>query len=188
MNMIVKRRRRDHQKSARTAQQPISLAFPQCTTVCHSGSDEAAGAKIWSFYIAEAKKCDKALVNSWRGDMEGILIFAGLFLANLTALVVESYKTLNPVIRVRIFSYLYYGMKQFNIHTVVELVPLLLHSSLFPFFSGVVTFLLPINTILAALDDGFLAVGVTIYTCLTILPILYHDCPLDTDFQWILAR
>lgn len=38
-------------------------------------SAEAASAKIWSLYIGEAEKYDKALVESWRSNMDGILIF-----------------------------------------------------------------------------------------------------------------
>ncbi|KAJ7916537.1 hypothetical protein B0H13DRAFT_2188733, partial [Mycena leptocephala] len=53
-------------------------------------------AKIWSVYITEAEKYDKAMVDSWRGNMNGILIFAGLFSAILTAFIIESYKTLSP--------------------------------------------------------------------------------------------
>ncbi|KAJ7128562.1 hypothetical protein C8R44DRAFT_557882, partial [Mycena epipterygia] len=45
---------------------------------------------------AEAEKYDKGLVESWKSDMEGMLIFAGLFSASLTAFLIESYKTLNP--------------------------------------------------------------------------------------------
>ncbi|TDL22526.1 hypothetical protein BD410DRAFT_788338 [Rickenella mellea] len=52
--------------------------------------------KMWSLYVAEAEKFDKALVESWKGDMEGILIFAGLFSASVTAFIVESYKKLSP--------------------------------------------------------------------------------------------
>ncbi|KAJ7866661.1 hypothetical protein B0H13DRAFT_2561111 [Mycena leptocephala] len=52
-------------------------------------------AKIWAIYVAEAEKYDKGLVESWKSDMEGMLIFAGLFSASLTAFLVESYKTLN---------------------------------------------------------------------------------------------
>ncbi|KAJ7471796.1 hypothetical protein FB451DRAFT_307964 [Mycena latifolia] len=51
-------------------------------------------AQIWSVYISEAEKYDKALVESWRGNMNGILIFAGLFSAILTTFIIESYKTL----------------------------------------------------------------------------------------------
>jgi hypothetical protein len=31
--------------------------------------------KIWSVYISEAERYDKMLVESWKQDMDGILIF-----------------------------------------------------------------------------------------------------------------
>ncbi|KAJ7132539.1 hypothetical protein C8R44DRAFT_584719, partial [Mycena epipterygia] len=49
----------------------------------------------WAVYISEAENYDKALIESWKSDMEGLLIFAGLFSASLTAFLIESYKTLN---------------------------------------------------------------------------------------------
>ncbi|KAF8172619.1 hypothetical protein K438DRAFT_1529418, partial [Mycena galopus ATCC 62051] len=52
--------------------------------------------KIWSTYIGEAERYDAALVESWKADMEGMLIFSGLFSASLTAFLIESYKTLQP--------------------------------------------------------------------------------------------
>ncbi|KAJ7455509.1 hypothetical protein FB451DRAFT_977513, partial [Mycena latifolia] len=164
----------------------------------------------WALYVSEAQKYDKSLVESWRSDMDGMLIFADLFSASLTAFLIESYKMLNtdsgdmtvillrqisqqiaatvngssfsvpprgvfvppitsvvcnilwfislglclgcvliatlleqwardflhradPVIRTRMFSYLYYGLKHFNTHIMVEVIPLLLHVSLFFF-------------------------------------------------------
>ncbi|TDL27687.1 hypothetical protein BD410DRAFT_713455, partial [Rickenella mellea] len=51
---------------------------------------------MWSLYLAEAEKVDKALVERWTGDMDGILIFAGLFSASVTAFIIESYKKLSP--------------------------------------------------------------------------------------------
>ncbi|KAF7326732.1 hypothetical protein MVEN_02592100 [Mycena venus] len=63
---------------------------------------EAAAARLWAVYVSEAEKYDKALVESWKSDMDGLLIFtldaqskAGLFSASLTAFIIESYKTLN---------------------------------------------------------------------------------------------
>ncbi|KAJ6605482.1 hypothetical protein DFH09DRAFT_967247, partial [Mycena vulgaris] len=56
---------------------------------------EVAGAKLWSIYVSEAEKYDKGLVESWKADMEGLLIFAGLFSAILTAFIIESYKNLS---------------------------------------------------------------------------------------------
>ncbi|KAJ6476746.1 hypothetical protein C8R47DRAFT_1323554 [Mycena vitilis] len=191
----------------------------ECTQEQDSRADEAAAAKLWAVYVSEAEKYDKGLVESWRSDMEGMLIFAGLFSASLTAFLIESYKMLipdsgdttvfllaqisqqlsasatgtpftitpaspfhppassiacnllwclslglsltcalvatlveqwardflhradmrsAPVIRARIVSFLYYGLKRFEMHTVVEIIPLLLHTSLLLFFAGLV--------------------------------------------------
>ncbi|KAJ6587833.1 hypothetical protein B0H10DRAFT_1670755, partial [Mycena sp. CBHHK59/15] len=159
----------------------------------------------------EAEKYDRALVESWMSDMDGMLIFAGLFSTSLTAFLIESYKTLipdtsdttmmllsqisqqlaasangtvfhitpppcfipstsslicnvlwfislglsltcaliatlleqwarnflhwadmrsAPVVQARVFSFLYYGLKRFEMHTVVKIIPWLLHTSL----------------------------------------------------------
>ncbi|KAJ7249086.1 hypothetical protein B0H12DRAFT_706122 [Mycena haematopus] len=200
---------------------------------------ETAAAKVWAIYISEAEKYDRALVESWKSDMEGLLIFAALFSAVLTAFIIESYKSLNPdsgdltvqlleqisqqlatsangstfsiprsppsfaplvsslicngmwfislglslacaliatfiqqwardflhrtdmrpapITRAHIFSYLYYGLRRFHMHTVVETIPLLLHGSLLLFFSGLVAFLVPVNltmTIIATTTSG----------------------------------
>ncbi|KAJ7233276.1 hypothetical protein B0H12DRAFT_1058767, partial [Mycena haematopus] len=56
----------------------------------------SCGYESWSIYISEAEKYDRALVESWKSDMEGLLIFAALFSAVLTAFIIESYKSLNP--------------------------------------------------------------------------------------------
>ncbi|KAJ7164106.1 hypothetical protein C8R46DRAFT_1278095, partial [Mycena filopes] len=221
-------------------------------------------AKLWAVYVSEAEKYDKALVATWRSDMDGMLIFAGLFSASLTAFIIESYKTLNadsgditvvllaqisqqlaatingssimipqpevfvptkaslvcntlwfislglslscaliatlleqwardflhradmrssPVIRARVFSYLYYGMKRFNMHAVVELIPLLLHASLAFFFAGLVAFLLPINKIICIFASVILALILLVYAALTILPLFYTDCPYRTPLS-----
>jgi len=34
---------------------------------------------IWSICLSHADKFDRALVETWKGDMDGILIFVGLF-------------------------------------------------------------------------------------------------------------
>ncbi|KAF7364580.1 hypothetical protein MVEN_00327000 [Mycena venus] len=233
-------------------------------------SEEAAAAKLWALYVSEAAKYDKALVESWKSDMEGMLIFAGLFSASLTAFIIESYKTLRPdsgdstvqlltqislqlaaaangsstfhapaptpfrppttslvcnalwfislglsltcaliatlleqwardflyraemrsapVIRARIFSYLYYGLKRFNMHTVVDIIPLLLHTSLLFFYAGLITFLLPINLGIAALVASLLLIVVATYSLLTLLPLWHSDCPYRTPLSGIFWR
>ncbi|KAJ6484462.1 hypothetical protein C8R47DRAFT_1321532 [Mycena vitilis] len=230
---------------------------------------EAAAAKIWAIYIGEAEKYDKGLVESWRSDMDGMLIFAGLFSASLTAFLIESYKTLNsdsgdatvqllaqisqqlaasangsafvvtpspkftpsgsalvcnglwfislglslscaliatlleqwardfihrseirsaPLIRARIFSFLYYGMKRFNMHAVVEIIPLLLHTALIFFLAGLVAFLIPVNTVMAVVAAVMLAILTAIYSSLTVLPLCYLDSPYRTPLSGIFWR
>ncbi|TDL27690.1 hypothetical protein BD410DRAFT_680370, partial [Rickenella mellea] len=51
---------------------------------------------MWSIYVEESKRFDKGLVESWKGAMDGMLIFAGLFSASVTAFIIESYKKLLP--------------------------------------------------------------------------------------------
>ncbi|KAJ6480540.1 hypothetical protein C8R47DRAFT_1136116 [Mycena vitilis] len=226
--------------------------------------DDAAAAKLWAVYVSEAEKYDRGLVESWKSDMEGMLIFAGLFSASLTAFLIESYKTLNPdsgdttalllaqisqqlaasangtafqimtntpfrpsasslicnvlwfislglsltcaliatlleqwardflhradmrsapVVRARVFSFLYYGLKRFKMHTVVEIIPLLLHASLFLFFVGLVAFLLPVNIILTTVVGFILATITVVYALLTLLPLTYLDCPYRTPLS-----
>ncbi|KAJ7020869.1 hypothetical protein C8F04DRAFT_1142441 [Mycena alexandri] len=227
---------------------------------------EAPAAKLWAVYVSKAEKYDRSLVESWRSDMEGMLIFAGLFSTSLTAFLIESYKTLipdsgnasvfllaqisqqlaasangtlfpipppptftpltsslvcnglwfvslglsltcalvatlleqwardflhtadmrsSPVIRARVFSFLYYGLKRFKMHTVVEIIPLLLHASLFFFFAGLVAFLIPVNTVVMALAGAMLTILAIVYSLLTILPLVYLDCPYRTPLSGV---
>ncbi|KAJ7152536.1 hypothetical protein C8R46DRAFT_481779, partial [Mycena filopes] len=244
----------------------------EATVADSNPENENAAAKLWAVYVSEAEKYDKSLVESWKSDMEGMLIFAGLFSASLTAFLIESYKTLvpdsgdatvlllaqisqqlaasangttfnfvapapftpltsslvcnilwfislglsltcalvatlleqwardflhkteirsAPLIRARVFSYLYYGLKKFGMHTVVEIIPLLLHASLLFFFGGLVAFLLPVNTVIAAVAAGILGTVTIIYTILTLLPLFHPDSPYRTPLSrgfWNLQR
>ncbi|KAJ7913383.1 hypothetical protein B0H13DRAFT_1712629, partial [Mycena leptocephala] len=235
-------------------------------------SAEAAAAKMWAFYVAEAEKYDKGLVESWKSDMDGMLIFAGLFSASVTAFLVESYRTLKvdsgdetvrllaqisqqlsaiangstldvtpstftppataiicnalwfislglslscafmatlveqwardfihrseirstPLIRARIFAFLYYGLKRFNMHAVVEIIPLLLQMALAFSLGGLVAFLIPINIPMAVVAAIVLVIGSILYSWITLLPLLYLDSPYRTPLSgvlwWIFRR
>ncbi|KAJ6460441.1 hypothetical protein DFH09DRAFT_1383251 [Mycena vulgaris] len=225
---------------------------------------EAACAKLWAIYVSEAEKYDKRLVESWKGDMDGMLIFSGLYSASLTAFLVESYTTLqpdsgvtnavlllqisrqlaaalngtqipfhepvafhpttaalvcnilwflslalsltcallatlveqwarefihktelrpSPARRVRIHSFLYLGLQKFGMHTVVDIIPLLLHASLISFFAGLVFFLLPVNPLLMKLMSGVLATFLIVYTTLTALPVIFLESPYQTPLS-----
>ncbi|KAH9987933.1 hypothetical protein BJV74DRAFT_474668 [Russula compacta] len=59
------------------------------------GSHSDTSGKLWSVYLSEADRQDKALAENWKGDTEGILIFTGLFAATVAAFIIESYKQLS---------------------------------------------------------------------------------------------
>ncbi|KAJ7708173.1 hypothetical protein B0H17DRAFT_1191664 [Mycena rosella] len=230
---------------------------------------EAACAKVWAIYVGEAERYDKRLVESWKGDMDGMLIFSGLYSASLTAFLVESYTTLqpdsgaisatlllqisgqlagplngtqiafqqpapfhpstaalvcntlwflslalsltcallatlveqwarefihktelrpSPARRVRIHSFLYLGLRKFGMHTVVDIIPLLLHASLIIFFAGLVFFLLPVNPLLMKLMSAVLAAFLIVYITLTALPVVFLDSPYQTPLSKALWR
>ncbi|KAJ7105639.1 hypothetical protein C8R44DRAFT_531999, partial [Mycena epipterygia] len=88
-----------------------------------------------------------------------------------------------PVIRARIFSFLYYGLKWFNMHTVVEVIPLLLHTSLIFFFAGLVAFLIPVNTAMMVIAAAILAIVSGVYSIRSFPPLRYLDCPYRTPLS-----
>ncbi|KAF7302622.1 hypothetical protein HMN09_00896700 [Mycena chlorophos] len=51
---------------------------------------------VWSVYVKLLSSHDRRLAEQWKGDMNSILIFAGLFSSSLTTFLVESYQSLTP--------------------------------------------------------------------------------------------
>ncbi|KAJ7487004.1 hypothetical protein FB451DRAFT_1168375 [Mycena latifolia] len=68
-------------------------------------------------------------------------------------------------------------------HTVVDIIPLLLHASLLFFFAGLVAFLTPINTVVTLVAGILLTVLAAIYSLLTILPLMDLDYPYRTPLS-----
>ncbi|KAF8798278.1 hypothetical protein BYT27DRAFT_7058745, partial [Phlegmacium glaucopus] len=50
--------------------------------------------KLWSIYNKQAESYDRALMETWKDDMDSIIIFAGLFSAVLTSFLVDATKNL----------------------------------------------------------------------------------------------
>ncbi|KAF8263557.1 hypothetical protein EI94DRAFT_572071 [Lactarius quietus] len=51
---------------------------------------------LWSLYLTEAEKQDKEVIESWKGDTEGIIVFTGLFSATVASFIIESIQDLSP--------------------------------------------------------------------------------------------
>ncbi|KAJ7601185.1 hypothetical protein C8J56DRAFT_28082 [Mycena floridula] len=72
----------------------MDVAQPQATNV--GIPPKESNPSVFTSYIREAKAYDEAMVARWRIAMEGILLFAALFSAVVTAFIIESYKLLSP--------------------------------------------------------------------------------------------
>jgi hypothetical protein len=94
----------------------------------------------------------------------------------------------SPIRRARVFSFLYFGVRRFGMHAVVDLIPLLLHVSLKLFLAGLIAFLFPINHLLMALISAIFALFLMMYALLTMLPIITLDCPYHTPFSGLFWR
>lgn len=90
-----------------------------------------------------------------------------------------------PQDRARISSYLYRGVKKYKMTAVVEIIPFLLHISLFLFLAGLVLFILPVNSTIGYLMLGMLILCCFLYALITTLPIFQLDCPYWTPISSI---
>ncbi|THV04805.1 hypothetical protein K435DRAFT_648745, partial [Dendrothele bispora CBS 962.96] len=57
-------------------------------------ADDEATQFLWETYLDQAQTYDKLLLEGWKGDMEGMILFSALYSAILTALLIESYPRL----------------------------------------------------------------------------------------------
>ncbi|KAJ7575100.1 hypothetical protein C8J56DRAFT_1063992 [Mycena floridula] len=69
-------------------------AQPQATTV--GIPPKESNPSVFTSYVREAKVYDEAMVARWKIAMDGILLFAALFSAVVTAFIIQSYKLLSP--------------------------------------------------------------------------------------------
>jgi Family of unknown function (DUF6535) len=87
--------------------------------------------------------------------------------------------------RARVRSFLFFGTLKYNMCLAVDMVPALLHLSVFLFLAGLVIFLYTIHktvAIVLSISVGLLGLA---YITLTILPCVYRDCPYRTPMSGI---
>ncbi|KAH8987104.1 hypothetical protein EDB86DRAFT_2951931 [Lactarius hatsudake] len=90
-----------------------------------------------------------------------------------------------PRRRARIRAYMFEGVEKFRLSQAVEAIPLLLHTSVFLFFAGLIDFLLPINDVVAFSALGCVVVFALAYVIFTLLPSLHLNCPYRTPLSGI---
>ena len=96
-----------------------------------------------------------------------------------------------PHVRAHMREYFARGANRFHISTLVETLPALLLISVLLFFSGLVVFAFRGNIIVAYVTVAIVAFFVLWYIILTLVPLVYHDCPYRTPFStplWFCAQ
>ena len=85
-------------------------------------------------------------------------------------------------------AFVFDGVSKFQMSHALELVPLLLHISVFLFFIGLIEFLLPINDTVMFVVLGFVIATVCAYLLLTIFPLSYLNFPFSTPLSPLVWR
>ncbi|KAJ3511041.1 hypothetical protein NLJ89_g4327 [Agrocybe chaxingu] len=81
--------------SPQRTRSPGSTTF-QCGSPLFTEPKKQEGVDYWERVLAPVQKKDKAQCDTWKDEVQNILIFAGLFSAVVTAFLVETYKNLQP--------------------------------------------------------------------------------------------
>ncbi|KAN0130322.1 hypothetical protein V8E53_011868, partial [Lactarius tabidus] len=89
-----------------------------------------------------------------------------------------------PRKQARIRAYMFEGVTNFRMSQAVEAIPLLLHTSVFLFFAGLIEFLFTINNAVARYTLGCVVFFASIYAILTLLPHWRLNCPYRTPLSW----
>ena len=89
-----------------------------------------------------------------------------------------------PRKQARIRAYMFDGVMYFRMSQAVEAIPLLLHTSVFLFFAGLIDFLFTYNNAVARYTLGCVVFFASIYAILTLLPHWRLNCPYRTPLSW----
>ncbi|KAH9976507.1 hypothetical protein BJV77DRAFT_601729 [Russula vinacea] len=93
-----------------------------------------------------------------------------------------AYPRYNPHKRARIRAFYKHGVDKLHIPWMVELLPALLHISLFLFFAGLSVFLFGVDFTIFKVVTSWIGLCVILYACLTFLPVIRKDSPIPHHF------
>ncbi|KAH9057256.1 hypothetical protein EDB87DRAFT_1833273 [Lactarius vividus] len=86
----------------------------------------------------------------------------------------------SPHRRARIRAFFFEGVDRYLLPWVVDVLPMLLHVSLFLFFAGLVVFLCNVNLTIFKLVLSWVGICTTVYGCITVMPLFRHNSPYYT--------
>lgn len=85
--------------------------------------------------------------------------------------------------RVRQHQFTHDGIQDWRLPHILSFLPMLLHASLLLFFAGLIEFLWPVNSTVAAVTAGLVAVTVFVYVFTQVASLIWPTCPFRTTFN-----
>ena len=85
--------------------------------------------------------------------------------------------------RARMRAFLADGVEKMGLPRSVEVLPILMHLSLFLFFSGLIIFLLHINQTLFLFVASCIGFFLVVYACITFMPMFWLNSPYYTPLS-----
>ena len=102
-----------------------------------------------------------------------------------------AYPRYRPHKTARIRAFYKKGVERWRIPQAVEVIPVLLHISLFLFFSGLSVFLFGVHPTIFKIVTAWISLTVFSYACLSLFPVLHKNClyftPLSVLFSFCLT-
>ncbi|KAI0261010.1 hypothetical protein BC834DRAFT_1035039 [Gloeopeniophorella convolvens] len=222
---------------------------------------------LFSMYLERAEEEDKRMVENWKGDADGILVFTGLFSASVVTFLGNTYQGLQlnsqdasafylsriyqqsasdngsqvsipstisdptgftpstttvwvnalwflslvisltcallatmlqqwarhylhvtrtryqPYKRARIRSFYAEGVEKFRVSWAIDVLPTLLHLSVFLFYAGLSVLLFSIDLIIFKIVVSWVALCLSLYVVITILPAIFPNSPYRTPLS-----
>ncbi|KAF8260771.1 hypothetical protein EI94DRAFT_1429532, partial [Lactarius quietus] len=89
-----------------------------------------------------------------------------------------------PLKRSRIRAFFSEGVHKLHVAWAVEVLPTLLHASLFLFFAGLVVFLFSVHHTVFSVVLWWVGLCTATYLCITFMPIFRHDSPYYTPLSY----
>jgi hypothetical protein len=94
-----------------------------------------------------------------------------------------AYPRCSPSKRARIRAFYKHGVEKLHIPWTIEVLPALLHISLFLFFAGLSVFLFTIHPTIFKVVTAWIGVCAVLYAILTFLPIIHKDSPYSAPLS-----
>jgi len=94
-----------------------------------------------------------------------------------------AYPRCSPQKRARIRAFYKHGVEKLHIRWTIELLPALLHISLFLFFAGLSVFLFGIHRTIFKVITAWIGVCGILYASLTFLPVIHKDSPYSSPLS-----